>query len=76
MKTYSYPKNIRGWGLKDIHLFGHSLAAKSLWQMMTKDNLWSKIITHKYIAPNSLLDWINLEGRTYKMYLTNGNPSP
>jgi hypothetical protein len=36
------PKYMGGWGLKHIHLFGKSLAAKSLWNLLTKDSLLRK----------------------------------
>jgi hypothetical protein len=55
-----------GWGLKDIHTFGKSLAAKSLWNPITKDSLWRRITVQKYVAPNSLLDWIRSEGKSAK----------
>jgi len=44
--------------LKHIHLFGTSMAAKSIWNLITKDSLWKRIIVQKYLAPGSMLDWI------------------
>jgi hypothetical protein len=45
-----------GWGLKNIHVFGISLAAKTLWNPITKESLWKRIVVQKYIAPSSILD--------------------
>jgi hypothetical protein len=59
------PKSLVGWGLKDINLFGKSLVAKSLWNMLTKDNLWK----WKALVLDILVidDFFGLEGR-------HGNP--
>jgi len=38
-------------------MFGKSLAARSLWNFISKDSLWRKIIIDKYIAPYFMLDW-------------------
>jgi len=43
----SKPKDMVGWGIKFIHLFGKSLVANSLWNLLTKDTLWKKIIEQK-----------------------------
>lgn len=34
------------------------MAAKSIWNLITKDSLWKRIIVQKYLAPGSMLDWI------------------
>jgi hypothetical protein len=51
----SKPKNSGGWGLKDIVVFGQSLAAKSLWVFLTRDSLWRHILIEKYIDPLSIV---------------------
>jgi len=45
-----------GWGLKKIFSFGRSSVAKSLWNLISKEGLWKKILVQKYLAPDSLLD--------------------
>jgi len=55
------PKELGGWGLKDIHLFGHSLAEKSLWNMINKESLWRRILIQNYITPGIVMDWISRE---------------
>jgi len=32
------PKDMGGWGLQHIHLFGESLGIKILWNLLTKDS--------------------------------------
>jgi hypothetical protein len=50
--------------MKNIHLFGKSLAAKSLWNVITKESLWKRILIQKYIAPGTLLEWIRKERKS------------
>jgi hypothetical protein len=57
-QSIARPKDMGGWGLKNIHLFGISLATKSLWNLITKESLWKRIIIQKYIAPGTLINWI------------------
>lgn len=52
------PKHEGGWGLKQIYLFGKSLAAMSSWNLISKDRLWKRNIVQKYLVPDTLLDWI------------------
>lgn len=42
------PKNLGGWGLKDLRIFWKSLLCKSLWIGCFHSNPWSAIICHKY----------------------------
>jgi hypothetical protein len=58
------PKSLGGWGLKDIHIFNHSLDAKSLWNMITKESFWRRILIQKYIAPGTILDWTRKERKS------------
>ena len=52
------PKSLGGWGLKNIFLFVETLAAKGGWCLIHADNLWTRVIHAKYIAPDSILEWI------------------
>jgi hypothetical protein len=45
-------------------LFGWYLVAKTLWNLLIEDSLWRRIIIQKYIAPNSLLNWITMERKS------------
>ena len=47
-----------GWGLKNPILFAKALATKAGWRLISSNNLWTKVISHKYIASIPLEDWI------------------
>jgi hypothetical protein len=44
---------VGGWGLKNVFYFSKALAAKFVWRLITTDSLWTKVISHKYISPDS-----------------------
>jgi hypothetical protein len=41
-------KEAGGWGLKNIHTFRLSLAAKSLWRLIFNEGMWGKVMKNKY----------------------------
>jgi hypothetical protein len=47
--TLAIPKVLGGWGLKNIFLFAKSLAAKLVWRLLSTENLWTQVVTQKYI---------------------------
>jgi hypothetical protein len=47
-------------------LFSKALAEKTGWRLISNNNLWSLVITQKYIAPESLEDWIRSTNKTHK----------
>ena len=51
-------KALGGWGIKNTAFFAKSLATKLGWRLITTQSLWTEVITHKYITPTSVLDWI------------------
>jgi len=59
------PKKWGGWGLKKLDYFSSTLAAKLGWQLVTTDNLWTRVAYSKYIAPTQVLDWIRRPVRLY-----------
>lgn len=59
----SLPKNWRGWGLKNIHLFVKSLATKVSWRQISSNNLWTEVEIQKYIIPLPLVDWICMQNK-------------
>jgi hypothetical protein len=63
-KVIASPKTQGGRGLKYIHRFGHSLVKKSVWQLITRDNLWWRIIIQKYMAPYNVFYWIRMEHKS------------
>lgn len=54
----SLPKKWGGQGLKDIPCFSRDLAAKMGWHILTNGNLWTKVISNKYIIPLRPIDQI------------------
>jgi hypothetical protein len=58
-KSLSRPKEFKGWGLKDLWLFGKDLASKYLWVFINRDNLWRSILVDKYISLESLMDYMH-----------------
>ena len=57
-KFIAWPKILGGWGIKDLPSFAKSLAAKSVWCVISDAGLWNIIIHYKYIAPLSINEWI------------------
>lgn len=54
--------------LKHLLTFGTSLAGQSsLWNFITKDNIWTRTITKKHLPPNSIMSWIMKENKNSKM---------
>jgi hypothetical protein len=53
------PKSLGGWGLKNIHLFSQALPAKVGLRLITTDNLWTKVVTRKYISPDTVDECIH-----------------
>jgi hypothetical protein len=56
--SLAMPKLLGGWGLKNIQDFSIALAAKMGWRLIQSDNLWSKVVTQKYISLDSVVEWI------------------
>jgi hypothetical protein len=51
------PKNMGGWGIKNIYSFGKALAAKSLWRCLMTQGLWHEVVVKKYLKKKSVVDW-------------------
>ena len=47
-----------GWGIKQLNHFALALAAKSIWRMLSENNLQTSVVRRKYIDPTPLDDWI------------------
>jgi len=43
------PKEMSGWGLKNIHLFGRALATKCVWRFIFGKWISCQAVTQKYI---------------------------
>jgi hypothetical protein len=57
-KKLALPKSIGGWGLKNPFLFSKALATKNVWRLIQGTCLWVQVVRDKYIAPNTVEDWI------------------
>lgn len=57
LEFLSLPKNLGGWGLMDIRIFGRALLCKALWRGIFIPNPWSAIIRQKYLKGRSLEFW-------------------
>jgi hypothetical protein len=64
-KSISKPNNEGGWGLKNIHTFGVAIVGKSMWNLITKENLWNSLMWQKYLVPYSILTWIRREEKSW-----------
>ncbi|OVA12650.1 Reverse transcriptase zinc-binding domain [Macleaya cordata] len=55
------PKSVGGLGFKNLQLFNKSLMAKLAWRMLTEqDQLWVKVLKHKYFPSSSPLNPIQV----------------
>jgi hypothetical protein len=52
------PKLLGWWRLKYIYLFAKALATKASWRLITTYSLSTKVVTRKYISPDSVEEWI------------------
>ena len=59
------PKAMGGWGLKNIFLFSKALAAKGGWHLVHAENLWTRVVVEKYIALDSVEDWIRKNNKVH-----------
>jgi hypothetical protein len=57
-ETLAKPKHLGGWGLQNLFLFNHALAANSLWHVLFKEGIWKKVIKDKYLPFYSVATWL------------------
>jgi hypothetical protein len=57
-EVLSKPKMMGGWGLKNLPLFYKALSANTLWRILTKPGLWSRVIKAKYLHQLPVHIWI------------------
>lgn len=60
-KKLANPKNIGGCRLKDLNLFGCSLASKSLWRFLFDIVPWGLAIRYKYLQSLIVEKWCRKE---------------
>jgi hypothetical protein len=60
------PKELGGWGLKNIFLFSKALAAKGGWRILKSTSLWTKVVVKKYIEPIPVEIWLRIQQKSIK----------
>lgn len=63
-------KGRRGWGLKNIFMFGQASTTRSLWQLLFTEELWGKIMKHKYFNFLSMEQWIRSKLKSYVLLIS------
>jgi hypothetical protein len=58
------PKDLGGWGLKNIFIFSKDLETKVGWRLLSTKSLWTIVVENKYFRPDSLEDWIHKPNKT------------
>jgi len=51
------PQKWGGCGLKHLLDFTQELATKKGWLLLNHKSLWLEVVSHKYIWPNSIIEW-------------------
>lgn len=59
------PKEPRGWGLKEIHLFSKAFATKNFWGLIGESSLWYKVIQAKSFLGFSIIDWFRVPDKYF-----------
>jgi hypothetical protein len=65
-KRVALPKDMGGWGIKDLSLFSKALSAKCVWRLITVDGLWTQVMIQKYTEPDSVEDWIRSPTKSHQ----------
>ena len=61
------PKEIGGWGIKNLPLFTKALVDKSLWRLIQDtDSLWGRVVCSKYCSNMEIIDWIRIPNKSFK----------
>jgi hypothetical protein len=57
-ETLAKPKDLGGWGFRNLFLFSRALAANSLWHALFKDGIWHNVVKDKYFPYHSVETWL------------------
>ena len=49
--TLSQPKEIRGWGTKQLSYFAKTLTPQGVYNLINNNDLWQIVLREKYISP-------------------------
>ena len=58
LEDLSWPKELGGWGIKNLHLFSIALRLKNLWRILHYKGLWYQVLQLKYMKSSSVIDWL------------------
>jgi hypothetical protein len=74
-EAISKPKMMGGWGLRNLPFFYRALSANTLWRILMKPGLWSKVIKAKYFPHLPVHIWIRSASERPTKALKPGNTS-
>jgi hypothetical protein len=64
-KAIAKPKQLGGWGLRNIFVFYRALATNTLWHALMKLGIWHRVIKDKYFPHVPVVSWMrSTEGYT------------
>jgi hypothetical protein len=52
------PKQLGGWGLRNIFIFYRALATNTLWRALMKPRIWQRVIKEKYLPHVPVSTWL------------------
>jgi len=56
--TYIYmPKELWGWGIKNIFCFFKSLATKGVWHFIQNGKMWGRVLAFRYFLELPKVEW-------------------
>lgn len=58
LESLARPKEIGGWGIKNIYLLCNALAAKNLRRALFMLGMWNEVIHAKYLSNCNVINWI------------------
>ena len=58
-----YYKKFGRMGSKEHFFFSKALAAKSVWRLITIENLWTQVVNHKHIRPHTIHKWLRIPSK-------------
>lgn len=56
--TIVYPKELWGWGIKNVFKFGKALTGKNLWISLFSIGMWHEVVIAKYLKYENVYGWI------------------
>jgi hypothetical protein len=56
--TIAKPKQLGGWGLRNIFVFYRALAMNTLWRALMKPGIWHRVIKDKYYPHVPVVSWL------------------